>query len=662
MGVKYKMQIDSVTVLDSDSTQKLIIDFEFDDDTENEIGEVTINAPQTINSTVTVENGQSVEIWRGFTTSTDEKIFSGRVAEIKPGSGLVKIIARNKLWNLVKKNVNKIYDEGGAQAGVISAIAQDLIETYGGLTASVVSTGTGDGKTIGQFKCLNTDIWERLQALKKAVDYQIKYDANTDTVNFEPRGYTDSGKTITVGTEILNLPDWDYDTSKLVNSLRVDGAVILTNLRFPTSGSGQIGTTANFTTTGITLPKTPEIVELYLDSSDPPTTIREGGTMDGSTGNYFYVDKENRQVIPVSGSTFATNDYAVVTYAWAAPVPIIIENETSIDALGGRPDGVFEKQLTFSDISSIADAESRATEYLARFSTPLLSAKVLIRNTESLDLKAGDLVTVVDNISVPNVNRTLVITKRVIKFPGDVEELYLGDAALRMGDWNMQTEERIKRLEEELIRNQDLVVNLVQSNLVDPTDNNASKQYVRYNIAYSQAYTTADNTMIWDNATNGIWNTDNWATDANPDGFDPETKVFVQSFDMGTVDKYVDYFTDSDFQDTGVTDATWGTNGQIAFTSGQIAQSLSIDLNNGTITGATITFEGSGTYDVYLSADGGSNFEAVDLGLDLPFTLPASFASQAHTFSNTGTDLRWKIVESGGSTGTINSVTVSGYH
>ena len=646
--VLYKTQINSITVQDSDSTEKDIISFEIEDDSENEIGEVIISAPQGINDIVTLSNGQIVEIWRGFTTSTDEKIFSGRIVEIKPKQGIIEIIARNKLFNLVKRNVNNIYNDTDSQAGVISAIAKDLIETHGGLTATVQDTGTMEGQVLKQFKCINTDIWERLQSLKKAVNYQIRYDSDTDIVHFELRGFNDTGKTLTVGTEILNVPDWDYDTSKLVNSLRIDGASVLTDLRFPTSGTGEIGTTADFETTKITLPKTPEIVKLTIDASDPPTTLREGGSGDDTLSAYYYVNKENRQVLPTdSTGTFTSGHFAFIDYTWASPVPILMENETSIDDLGGRPDGVFEKQLTFTDISSIVDAETRAIEILARFSTPLASAKINIRNTASLDLRVGDLITVVDNISKPNVDRTFVITKRLIKYPGDVEELEIGDSQLRITDWNMQTEERIKRLEEELLRNQDLIVHLIQTNLTDNTTHNIKKNYIRYNIVKTQDYTTVDNTMIWDNLIHGIWDTDNWATDANPDGFDDEVSVFVQNFDKGTANKYVEDFVDQDFEADSGSTGDW-LNGEIEDT--ETLRSSSIDLTNTTVTTAKATFTGSGagTPTFYLTADGGTNWETVTSGT-------------AKTFSNTGTDLRWRV-DSAGGTYNLTKVVIEEYH
>lgn len=93
------------------------------------------------------------------------------------------------------------------------------------------------------------------------------------------------------------------------------------------------------------------------------------------------------------------------------------------------------------------------------------------------------------------------------------------------------------------------------------------------------------------------------------------------------------------FEDTGTTTADWAdTVGTIVFTTGEIAQSLSIFLNNFTLTKATMiaTASSGDVSDLafQLSADGGSNWENITLGTE-------------HTFTNTGNDLRFKITASG---------------
>lgn len=77
------------------------------------------------------------------------------------------------------------------------------------------------------------------------------------------------------------------------------------------------------------------------------------------------------------------------------------------------------------------------------------------------------------------------------------------------------------------------------------------------------------------------------------------------------------------------------------------AQSISVDYNNGTITHAkmTVTSTGSGNLTLYLTADG-SNWEEVVNGV-------------LYAFTNTGTDLRWKIEGSGK---TITLIKIEDYH
>ena len=99
----------------------------------------------------------------------------------------------------------------------------------------------------------------------------------------------------------------------------------------------------------------------------------------------------------------------------------------------------------------------------------------------------------------------------------------------------------------------------------------------------------------------------------------------------------------------GATTATWdNANKWLSFTAGQIGQSTSIRYNDGTISSATLTATiDSGSFDFYMSADGGTNWESVSNGV-------------TYTFANTGTDLRWKIVENASSTGKITKIVISG--
>ena len=84
-----------------------------------------------------------------------------------------------------------------------------------------------------------------------------------------------------------------------------------------------------------------------------------------------------------------------------------------------------------------------------------------------------------------------------------------------------------------------------------------------------------------------------------------------------------------------------------AAVSNTLGQSTTVDFNNGTITTAKLTATYTGAVPTfYMSADGGNNFEVVTDGV-------------AHTFTNTGTDLRWKVEGSGT---TITEIKIEDFH
>jgi hypothetical protein len=110
--------------------------------------------------------------------------------------------------------------------------------------------------------------------------------------------------------------------------------------------------------------------------------------------------------------------------------------------------------------------------------------------------------------------------------------------------------------------------------------------------------------------------------------------------------EFLEYFNHSDFKNVANTTATWGS-GTLSFTSGQIAQSESVALGSGTIVQATLNVtSSSGTFTYYLSANGGSNWETVTPDV-------------IYTFTNSGSDLRWKVSESGASTGAIERIKIT---
>jgi len=206
----------------------------------------------------------------------------------------------------LRRRVNKIYTSTEAHEGKNELIVKDLIERAG-LTAEVETPS--EPNILEEFKCLQAVIYERILNLLKALDYQLRYDPQTRKVHYEPRGFTDNSTQID-NSDYVGLPEWKENTEGMINNLRVDGATTETQI----TESGTIGTTPGWETDGIELSKTPNIVELIINSVQ-----KIGGTKDASTGHDYYVDREEKKIMPKTGTTFS-EDSAVVNYSWSARI------------------------------------------------------------------------------------------------------------------------------------------------------------------------------------------------------------------------------------------------------------------------------------------------------------------------------------------------------
>jgi hypothetical protein len=626
MAYATKLEIDGIDVT------SYLLNYSTDRSYGDVVASIDITLLKTVNVVLSIDTGQTIKIYRGWTTPTDEIIFQGYIEKYEPKGGIIEITGKDKLWDAIRKEVTHTYISTiDSSAGKISEIFKDLITTYAGLNADGTTIqDSGTAILLDKFVCNHTDIMERCKNLKKILNWQFYYRPDTDKVYFEPTGYTSNSNILTIGSNVIQVPTWTYDNQEMVNDLTVIGAY----QEIETTESGKIGTTSGYTTTGITINFTPISVKVYADTNNPPTTLKVGGLPD-STGTYFYyVDKENKKIMPAVGTTFTTDWYFENRYSHAVPIPIHMYNQASIDNYGQ-----FKKTVTYTDLRSIADAENRGANYLVKYSTPFIYTTLKVKPSSSNNLSVGQLINVIDNISTPAVNKNLLIERHRIRYPLDYEEIVVGDKSFRLAEWQSSVEERLKRLSEDQFANQDIITELIT---IDNTSIPISLTNRYLKITYQNPASSDE--LIWGNADYGEWGTQKW-TDSST-GWTAEANNFISQYN----NTYIETFFDNDFKSASTT-ATWdNANKWLSFTAGQIGQSTSIDYNNGTITTAKLTATlSSGTFTYQLSVDGGSHWETVTNGV-------------SHSFTNTGTNLMWKITESGASTGKITQIVVSNYH
>ena len=464
-----------------------------------------------ISSLVDLRSGVDILIYRGWTTSTDTCIFKGFVESVNPMAGKIKVTGKDMMWDLVRKEITHFYDaDVDDEAGVMSAIFQDLVTTYGLLDAdSTTVQNSGTANILDRFICNHADIFERCKALAKALDWQFYYKPWDDKVYFEPKGYRINTNVLTVGTNVYNVPDWQYDRTEMINDITITGAV--SNVE--TTETGRIGTTTGYTTTGITLQHTPVSVKYYQDSANPPTTLKVGGIPDSTTTFFYYVDSVNNAILPKPGTTFTSTDYSIIDYTYAIPTPVHMSNQSSIDSYGK-----FQKTITLVDIRTVNDAQQRGQNLLASYSQPFISATLKVKPDEDLNLFVGQLINVVDQVNTSSVIEELTITRHRIRYPLDYEEVEVGDRVWRLAEWNAWVSEEIKRLKEKELENQEVLTELS----IWQVDNPATPRYLK--------------------------------AETSPDGI-VETLHTMQQYQ----NLYSEDFRDEDFNETTVTDAVWDT-------------------------------------------------------------------------------------------------------
>jgi hypothetical protein len=580
-----------------------------------------------INDLISLVEFQEVVIWENYGIGTLEQDSNrkliGNISKIERNVGKIVVKVFSFLWRAIQTKVNKTYDINiDPEAGIGSDIFINLatLAEIDADSSSVVDT-TPSGITIEKFVCNRAEIFERMITLSEIYLYQLFERYDTGKLYFQPLGFEENENIIYIGGENNNakkFPKWTEDATKLFNKVTVLGATQETRITEEFDVTPQ---------TEFILTHEPEIVEVEVDG-----VIQKGG-VPGSSGTFDYtVDKKNKKII----FQYET-DNAKIDYSFRDPRPVIRENEESIAEIGRT---IESEPFTFSDIESVDDAEKRALNLLNVYSKVFNSVTIPLTpsTVENYNLQVGQSIRVIDTRH--NKDLVLVITKIVEKFPQSDIDITLGDEVIRVASIEYDNSRRLKRLEEEMSRLSE-IIRVVKSPkhtlLIDRRDLKVSKT----------AYDSGSGISIWGLGTDDgyfDWGSGKWGTDA--DAFLDEVLVKVTQGN----NIYDEDFNDTNYKDTGNTTATWTGSGSVTFTSGQIAQSSSIDKDNETILTAKLTSTvASGSFNYELSADGGSHWETVTNGIK-------------HFFINTGTDLKFRVTENSASTGEISNILIDDYH
>jgi len=487
-------------------------------------------------------------------------------------------------------------------------IVESIITNYTSLTyASTATTGI----TLDRFVINNETVGEAITRILKDLDWQIRTD-NDKNFYFEPKGETASSVVLTVGTNAFMQSNWQKNPSRLTNSCTVVGD----KARFNTNQT--FSPAVDVTTFTVTY-KIVGNVRVTVDATE-----KTGGET-GAIGTFDYsIDREQKKII--FESAMAGTEEVIIYYEYEIPIVVTARNEASISSYG-----TFPKKITDTTIKTVSDARKVAKKIVGVYGNPTTSGTVNVSWDE--DVNVGELVQVIDSFN--SINQSFVIISSTKTYPAGQKELSLGVEAVDLLSVNKDINDRIKRLEDKQ-DNSDVIQKYM-------TFNENIKVSIRNGRLRVRTRDISGDIMIWDNLDYGDWGTQKWGTIAQL----PEYSVkFVSNYNNIMYER----FNFTMYDDLSGTTATWNTSGQVCnFLSGQVAQSESVDYANGTIVDATLTpTTVSGTIAYEMTADG-TNWQTVLSGVKT-------------TFTNPGTDLRWRATELSGVTAQISQIKITEIH
>jgi hypothetical protein len=397
---------------------------------------------------LTTNTWQKIDlVWDGINASID-------VDGITEGTGA----CTKTLVNIIDDLVLLRYNVSGLSYVYWGNI--DDLEFYDYLSSlSIVDSGTEI--TQQKFTCRNANIFERCRKLAETLNWIFYYNPNNDYVYFEPKNYSTNPNTLTVGTDIVEIPIWEYDRSEIINDLRLEGAQQLVSASEVFQGNG---VETEFTLTAI-----PENTIVYYNvgknfaNTAPVQSEIKIGDLPGSISTHDYeVDKKNKKItftsfVPATGTTVATLSNILVQSTYYAPIPIHMENCASKAIYG-----TYGKTITLTDVFTLEDAWKRAENVLNKYSSPFKSAKLKVKWTSTLSADVGESIRIIDNINEPTIDQYFTIYKVIDYYPECVTEIEVGDKQYTIEEYQANVLERLKRVEETVLGTTDAVTEIVQ--------------------------------------------------------------------------------------------------------------------------------------------------------------------------------------------------------
>jgi len=414
------------------------------------IDAMSLKFAPSVKDILTLETGMEIIVTRGYTTDTDEDVFTGQITQVKPFVSEIKLTCKNRMLDAVKSAQTKSWDKDiDTEAGVGSEIFKSICDNsdleYDDTT--IINTGTTDAFKLVKFIQNDEDDFQKMNELAEHYNYMISYDYTANKVIFKPKGYTTYPVPLTVGSEIPGQIKWKENMEQLINKVKIQGATVYDKIVETFAGPDD----------EFTLSKTPEDTELRKNYSSSSDLLTRGQKDVGTLGTDFdyYIDVEQKKIVLDSNISDVW-----INYGAQVPLPIILTNNTSVQKYGGPNKKPHFKKFAFNDIKDAKDAEDRGRAILNKYSLPFNEVeKIPVINSiiqANRVFVPGDVVQIIDPFTDKDL--TLFVSEVIKSWPHIQDQICAGDQTWKTEDWQAVQMEKINRLFNELNKNQDILI------------------------------------------------------------------------------------------------------------------------------------------------------------------------------------------------------------
>lgn len=402
-----------------------------------------------VETLVSLTNKSNVVIKRGKVTGSENVIFRGFI-EVKRNDDLnVVVECQGKISQAARRQITNTYDKNNdPQAGVLSDIFEDIMETYAGLSFTVTDSSSYQGQLLDVYSCNRDFCLERCDELRQVLDWVIRWDYDNDIGLFEPKGTTVHPvvfrHNLTGGTTVHNTPVWERDSSSMVNEVEVVGR-----------SQEEIHTqsfTASASQTVFTLDSTPGQTEVTVNGTKQVLGVPS------STETYDYTVQQHLKTVTFE-SAMSGGESVVINYGRLKPVSVTLQDPDSIDTYCPT-DTVsgeklpFQRTFKFEDVVTVPDAEVRAEELLEHYKDPLLNTIIEIDH-QTTPVRAGMSVRAVD--TVEGIDDFFFVTEIVHQWPTPVDIVNIGQERVFDKETELAIEDRLRKLERREVQNIDFI-------------------------------------------------------------------------------------------------------------------------------------------------------------------------------------------------------------